>query len=278
MQITKKDIKIIIGVLIVFSLISIAGFLAIGGAILIIDIILLIGLMLLCQIEIYRRIINVTRRQLGNDWRQLEAFFSIFSLIKPVLPLPNTRELAASPDILKKLLEVIYQKKPELVVEAGSGVSTLMIAYFLKHVGKGKVISLEHDKRYSTANQELISQHGLEDIATVVYTPLVEFEIRSRKWLWYDINNLNFDESIDLLFIDGPPDKIQNLARYPAVPLLWKHLKDDSIIILDDGLRESEKNIVDLWEKEFNCITHDFLYFEKGAFLIKIRGKQDNNT
>lgn len=212
MQITKRDIKLIMGVLAMLSLISIGGFLAIGSAILIIDVILLAGLMLLCQLENYRRIINVTRRELSNDWRQVEAFFSIFSIIKPILPLPNTRELAASPDILKKILEVICQKKPELVVEAGSGVSTLMIAYYLKKMGKGKVISLEHDERYASASQELISQHGLQDIATVVYTPLVEFEIISRKWLWYDINNLNFDKSIDLFFIDGPPDKIQNLS------------------------------------------------------------------
>jgi hypothetical protein len=77
---------------------------------------------------------------------------------------------------------------------------------------------------------------------------------------------------IDLLVIDGPPESTQKMARYPALPLLFKYLLNESIIILDDGGRKEEKEIVEIWEKEFENISSEYLDFEKGAFLIKKHG------
>ncbi|MEY2831021.1 MAG: hypothetical protein RLZZ574_279, partial [Cyanobacteriota bacterium] len=184
--------------------------------------------------------------------QQIESLFSIFFTLEPKLPLPTTRGWAASPDFLKEIISLIYRQKPQLVVEASSGVSTLIIAYCLKRLGSGKLISLEHEQKFAQATQNNLSLHGLDDIATVIHAPLVEVEINNAinntknntKWLWYDLTKIEIPDAIDMLIVDGPPGTTQKLARYPALPLLHKKLSRDAIIVLDDGARSDEGKII----------------------------------
>lgn len=227
-------------------------------------------------VEAYRRLrAQITTGQcdlilrMSNHYRQLEALISLYTVIKPDLPLPPARGWAASPDLLKRLTEILLQKQPKLVVEAGSGLSTLITAYCLKRNGKGKVISLEHNAPYAEATRRVIAFHGLQDIATVVHAPLTEVDIDHNKWLWYDLGKVSIDLPIDLLTIDGPPDTTQPLARYPALPLLFGHLDHNATILLDDGIREDERETVARWEKEFPEMTCEYLGLEKGAFILQ---------
>ncbi len=280
MQITKKDIVVILFVTGVLLFSAFAGRWWMGEDAFIITVILSNIFLLIGLFEIERRAIkrqeilsDRAEKSRENHYRQIEALFSIFSNIKPNYPLPDTRGWAASPDFLKKLLEVIYCEKPKFVVEASSGVSTLIIAYCLKQIGSGKVISLDHDAKYAKASEDMISLHGLEEIAQVVHAPITEIKVNGNKWLWYNTKYLKIDMPIDLLVIDGPPGDTQKLARYAALPVLFKHLPDESTVILDDGARKDEKEIVEMWKKELECISYDFLSFEKGAFLIKKHAK-----
>jgi Methyltransferase domain len=272
---TKKDGALILIASILLLVVAVTGWLLLGEATLIILPVLSGILILVVVLEMYRRLsAELSEKdqnqeyQRNQDYRQIESFLSLFFTLKPSLPLPDTRGWAASPDLLKKITEVILIEKPSLVIEASSGVSTLVIAYCLKKLGKGKVVSLEHDVKYAAISQSLISFHGLEDIATIVYAPLKGFESNDQRWLWYNTDRLKIDQPIDLLVVDGPPGNMQKLSRYPALPLLYRHLNNKSTIILDDGHREDEKKIVALWEKEFSHISSEFLDMERGAYLI----------
>ena len=55
-----------------------------------------------------------------------EAMQSIYSIFQFNTPLPATRKMAASPDFLKLLVDTILSEKPKLVVELGSGISTIL--------------------------------------------------------------------------------------------------------------------------------------------------------
>jgi len=216
-------------------------------------------------------------RNLKNEFTQIESLLSLFFSLQPRIPIPDTRVWAASPDLLKKISEVIFREKPKFVVEAGSGVSTLIIAYCLEQIGEGKVVSLEHDCNHAANSQDMISLHVLQGIATIIHAPLKEIKLNGHKWLWYDTDFLNIDEPIEFLFIDGPPGSTQKLARYPALPILFERLDNGATIILDDGHRKDEKEIVELWSKEFNDITYKFLPLEKGAFLIHKQVKPESD-
>lgn len=206
-----------------------------------------------------------------NHFKQLESLLSLFFTIKPDYPMPTTRGFAASPDLLKKISEVVLNRKPGLVVEASSGVSTLMIAYCLRRIGSGTVIALEHDGKYAEISRELLKTHGLDDIATVIHAPLSNVKIDGKDWLWYDTALIDTGGiSIDLLIVDGPPNNVQEYARFPALPVLFDRLSKDCLIILDDVKRKDEQQAVEMWKNKFRFASLEFLNFEKGAAIIHI--------
>ncbi|WP_347258570.1 class I SAM-dependent methyltransferase [Methylocaldum sp.] len=255
---------------------GITGWLFIGEVTLIILSTLSVAVIVFFLLEVYRRLSEERRddlarqqKQRSRNYEQIEALFSLFFTLKPTLPLPATRGWAASPDFLKKLMELILTTKPGFVVEASSGVSTLVIAYCLKRLGAGMLVSLEHEAKYAIATRNLLSFHHLGEFATVVHAPLKEIMITGRKWLWYDTDSFKIEQPIDLLVIDGPPKEIQKLSRYPALPLLYAQLSDKSTIILDDGRRDDEKEIVTLWEKQFSSLFSEYFDTETGAYVLR---------
>jgi len=281
LRITKKDGALIAVAAVLLLAVAAAGWLLLGEAALVIAPVLSAIVMLVVLLEIYRRLEKGKNmefalkqydrkhdRALRQLYHQVESLLSLFFTLKPELPLPDTRAWAASPDLLKKIVEVMLTEKPAFVLEASSGTSTLVIAYCLKKLGKGKILSLEHDAKFAAISKSHIALHGLEDISTIVHAPLKEVEINGKKWLWYDTDRFTIDQPIDMLFVDGPPGKIQKLSRYPALPLLYKHLNNRATIILDDGIREDEKQIVAMWEKEFSPLSAEYLETEKGTFII----------
>ncbi len=204
-----------------------------------------------------------------NEFKQVESLLSLLSVIRPRFPLPETRGWAASPDFLKKISEVVLARKPKMVLEAGSGVSTLVTAYCLRETGGGKIYSLEHDSNQAAVNRELLSLHGLHDIATIVYAPLKEIPLGNTTWQWYDVASLELGSPIDFFIIDGPPAQVQRLARYPALPLFYDRLREGAIIFLDDAYRDDERKAVELWAKEFPRLAFHYFKFEKGAVLMR---------
>jgi predicted O-methyltransferase YrrM len=274
----KQDVVLVLLVTVSIMVFGAVGWLWWGEAALLVALALSTMCSLALALEIYRRL---SRYVLGaieesNDSqtdtiiRQTEALLSLFSVLRPSLPLPDTRGSAMSPDLLKRVVENIYAGRPSLVLEAGSGASTLFIAYCLRQVGQGRLIALEHDTVYLESTRELLALHGVEDFATVVHAPLREVEVRGQRWLWYDTTRFSLDQPIDLLVIDGPPGTIGPLARYPALPLLFEHLDHGATIIVDDANRPDERKVVTRWRQEYReRITCDFVALEKGAYILR---------
>jgi len=227
-------------------------------------------------LEMYRRASDQTRRasdttnqSVREAYRQLESLLSVVSLVRLERPLPSMRGFAGSPDLLNYLLTEVLNNRPRLVVEASSGVSTLILAYALKMTGSGRVVSLEHDADYARRTQTLIESHGLKDVALVVHAPLRSVDVDSEAWQWYDLDAVPKDEPIDLLVIDGPPHSTQPKARFPAVPLLWSRLKSGAKVVLDDGNRPDEKAAVEGWKAKYPGLDVTFLPFEKGLYVLQ---------
>ena len=215
------------------------------------------------------KVINLSQ----NNYFQLESLLNILSIFQIKCPLPFSRGWAASPDFLKEIVLNIFRIKPRFVLEASSGLSTLVIGYALKHLRQGTLISLEHDEKYYRKTVDLIKLHDLEDVCQVIHAPLVDYNLNGKIFKWYDlskINNLLKQNFIDLLIIDGPPGYLGPLARFPAIPLLYNNLSKNALIFLDDGARDDEQIIVNEWKNMFNFSHVEYLsYLEKGAFVLK---------
>ena len=150
------------------------------------------------------RLIRKGIEQSHRDYTQVEALFSIFSVLKITYPLPEMAEWAVNPDFAKKLIAEIILLKPGLILEAGSSVSTLIAAYALKLNRKGRLVTLEYHEDYARNVNEQLVCHGLSEIAKVVYAPLKDYSIKGRSWKWYATPKID-TQPVDMMIVDGPP-------------------------------------------------------------------------
>lgn len=199
---------------------------------------------------------------------QLEAMVGLNAVLGPKYPFPGTRGWAASPDLLREVVTHVLHHPVALAVEASSGTSTLMIAYAMERKGSGHVIALEHDALYAGRTRDLLQLHGLAHRATVVHAPLVEHRAGGSGLLWYDLSKAPMDAPIDLLVVDGPPEEVGPMARYPAVPLLRDRFAPGARVILDDGDRPDERTIAERWKNECGATACEHLPLEKGAWSL----------
>jgi predicted O-methyltransferase YrrM len=163
------------------------------------------------------------------------------------------------------LFHMIRRQRPRLIMELGSGSSTVLFAAALRANGNGRVISVEHDAQHVKHTKALLEQAELSDRVQLVSAPLTEITFSNRTFQWYDLGSIlpSLTDKIDLLFVDGPPGKVQSLSRFPALPILLPHLSPRATIVVDDGAREDEVKMVELWrgmdDVSFEAERIDFL-------------------
>jgi len=194
---------------------------------------------------------------------------SISAAIYFLHPMLSMRGWAISPDFATVIVSLIRETKPRCIVEAGSGVSTLIVAYTLKRQGGGMIVSLDQDERYAKITQANVERHGLEDFVSVRHAPLKKVRLGNKDWLWYDTDKIADIDSIDMVIVDGPPGNIQRLARYPALPIVADKLSDRAVIVLDDCFRHAEKEILMKWLADFPAFTSETVGTEKGTVILR---------
>jgi predicted O-methyltransferase YrrM len=201
---------------------------------------------------------------------QVEALLALYRDADPDRGLPATRGYAASPDLLGWLHRLITDTRPRLVVECGSGVSTLVAAYALRANGAGTVVAIEHEPQHADTTSRLLAQHGLTDHAEVRVSPLAPIELEGESWPWYDPDAFP-DGPIDVLLVDGPPGTTRPHARFPALPILFDRLADDGVVVLDDMIRSDEREIAARWLEGFPSLELVELPHEKvtGVFELE---------
>lgn len=217
-----------------------------------------------------RRAARLSRRESSRLYGQLEALAAIRDALDGRMSLPSMRGTAASADLLRTLVSVILARRPRVVVEAGSGTSTVIIAACLQRIGSGHVWALEHLPRFAGETRELLAARGLEEWATVVDAPLVDVRLGDTTWSWYDLTGLPAGEPIEVLFIDGPPGDTGPLARYPALPVLLDRLAPGASVLVDDTARPDEQVMVARWRAETPGLEVRHLTLEKGGSLLTL--------
>ncbi len=264
----NKNLFILILLLGLIFLLSVIGYQFYGAAIYSVTIAMSSALVCVLLLAAQRRIRDDTRAQVGLAYRQLEAYTTLVHCLQPKMPLPNLRGWSASPDFLAFVTEKVLTREPTLVLEYGSGTSTVVIAYCLKRIGAGRLVTVEHDKAYADQTKATLRAHDLEPWAEVKLAPLVKRRIGDQQWLWYDFDLNTLSASLDMLIVDGPPHHVQRLARYPAFPVTASKFSQDWILIMDDGSRESEQAIVKLWDEADTEISCRYVDLERGCFVI----------
>jgi predicted O-methyltransferase YrrM len=178
------------------------------------------------------------------------------------------RGYAIAPDFALLLSELVADERPELVVETGSGVSTLIIAYGLEKLGRGRVIALDHDANYAAATRAELARHGLLGHATVVHAPLESIEIDGERHRWYASSALAGLPPIDLVVDDGPPRYLGDGLRYAALPALAPRLSPRGVFVLD-VIGEEERGNLARWRKRHPEFVQQRLDTRKGNAILR---------
>jgi len=177
---------------------------------------------------------------------------------------------AADPVLVHHAVRLVADVRPRLVLECGSGSSTVAIARCLTALG-GRLISLEHNPEFARRTTEMLRLHGLDGVAVVVTAPLAARDLEGRVLSWYGPEYERFlDGPIDVVMVDGPPKASGPRARYPAVPALRPRLAPECWILLDDGDRPDERAIAHAWSEELGA---QLTYLEggRGGWLLHRR-------
>jgi len=165
---------------------------------------------------------------------------------------------ALRPSSLNHIINDIIINNRKRIIEFGSGISTILIGRLIKKNNLNTtLISVEHDLEWSKQLSNMLLKENLGEAVQVLYSPLKNCTISIDENLWYDteiIDTIIIDRVFDMVIIDGPPAWMKNKSRsrYPALPYMINKLNKNHSIYLDDVNRQGEKNIIELWQKEFS--------------------------
>ena len=207
-----------------------------------------------------QELIKELKEQIWHSYRQSEALQQLFALLKFSAPIPPTRSWAASPDLLLTIADLVRTRKPRLVVELGSGVSTLIVA----KAGARKVISIDNSAEFAEKTREMLKDHKVRGVEVRV-APL---KAHASGVDWYDTAKLKDLKKIDMLIIDGPPGSKNPDARKPALKELLAKLSPNVVVVIDDVNRIGERQLAEAFAKALPRHTLSILNHEKGTAVI----------
>jgi predicted O-methyltransferase YrrM len=221
-------------------------------------------------LETVRRTGRSTQNEVRQSFHQLEALQNLNALLPASDVLPVTRGWAASPDLLMVLVDLVISERPSLVVECGSGASTLWLALAMRRFKiDGRIIALDHDPVFGDKTRGFLARHDVADLAEVRDAPLESFSLDGQEYSWYARSAWEDLTGIDLLFVDGPPATTGHQARYPALPLLRGSLSPAATAVLDDLVVPDMQEVLRLWLDAYPEFSSEILPLEKQAAVLR---------
>lgn len=234
------------------------------------------------------------KKEIGDAVRQIEAMLNIQTFFEKGECLPQLHGWSVSSDAGLYIMNLIDENNYDLILEFGSGSSTVLIAKTLIKLTKQRTedrkcnpvqVAFEHHEKYYEKTVSDLRRAGLEKDVRLVLAPLQPYIAPDGgTYFFYSCHSTlrklseQFGKKRIKLFVlvDGPPGIACKHARYPAVPSVLSMLgKADIDVLLDDYLREDEKEIVPMWMKDIDAMGLKVIKEEKemrkGACLLRIR-------
>ncbi|MYD09182.1 MAG: class I SAM-dependent methyltransferase [Chloroflexi bacterium] len=198
---------------------------------------------------------------------ELERQIWLSSRVSPRLPMPLWNGHEARRDLLNAAWDIIRSERPKHVLELGSGLSTLVMAYALEANGTGMLQALENQPETAASTRRLLSAHKLQPYALLLEAPLRQVNVGGERYDWYCLPDYRSLTPIDLLFVDGPEGALATMSRYPALPILRDCLAHNAAILVDDIHREDENLMLNRWLEAFPNLERDE-NFESEEFAV----------
>lgn len=174
------------------------------------------------------------------------------------------------------LLNDVVVHERRLVVECGTGVSTLYLGALLAQQG-GQLVSIDDDASWIGIIEGLVRGAGLTEQIRLVHAPLAPCPEGLGGLPWFarePIDAALGDQLIDLLVVDGPQAHGHGraLARYPALPVFKSRLAPAAGVFLDDTERAGEREILERWREMLGVSQDDCVHFGGASLILPAPG------
>lgn len=165
-------------------------------------------------------------------------------------------DISVPADTMNALEAFIQAHKPNVILEFGSGISTLCFAHYMRQVkgaaGQVYVISIEQESRYAEQTRQRLRQFDLDRYVTVLHAPVSEQVIDGVTGMYYTLDMALLSEAlgprkIDMILVDGPHGL--GTTRYGTLPFLQPVLAPQARFYLDDAFRDPELTVARLWSE-----------------------------
>jgi len=201
----------------------------------------------------------------------------IYKLFPDYTYLPFT-PFSLNPYTIIHILNDILLNDRKQIIEFGSGLSTIIIAQFIKTNNlKTKILSIDNNKDWQSIIYKEVEKYDCGKNLVLLHADIdknedKEFMIQNNEF-WYnnDVIKSAIDkiENIDLVVVDGPSTGTSTYARYPAYLSVKRKLASSYCIFLDDTRRKAEREIIEKW----NDTIKGQLQFEKMYATISVGHK-----
>ncbi|UPL21789.1 hypothetical protein [Alcaligenes faecalis] len=247
-------------------------------------------------LRVRRHIETTVKNNSANAVRQIQSFVGMQEYFATgVLPAFNSEAHSwpVSADFALCLMRCLTLKSYDLVVELGSGMSTVIVAKTLALMAERNgsrlipFVSFEHLESYYQQTLAHLQQAGLEKAVQLTLAPLEDWQAADGQvYPYYSCQSTlaklakqrQMSRKRILVIVDGPPAATGPQARYPAGPLFVEYFPNAQIdFLMDDYIREDEKQVAQRWladiEAQGLAGTSTEYKLEKDACLITVHPK-----
>jgi predicted O-methyltransferase YrrM len=153
---------------------------------------------------------------------------------------------------------VIQDRRPDVVLEFGSGVSTVCLAQFMRELHDDAkriyVLSVEEHEKYATATRGLLASLGLAENVVVIVAPVKDQSLGGTRARCYALPSISGLQALlgnrraDLVVVDGPTLGSKG-SRFATVIVARDLIAEGATILLDDARRDAELTIARQWQR-----------------------------
>ncbi|WP_155293201.1 hypothetical protein [Comamonas testosteroni] len=211
------------------------------------------------------------RKEIADGTRQMQAFAGLESYWRTgELPAASIEGHARSisPDFSLYVVTLLEQNNYDLVIEFGSGTSTVVIAKAVdkmaaKRGGRPPVVfaSFDHLEEHHQKTLGFLQQAGLADCVQLHHAPLQEWQAPNGNiYPYYSCQETLAalaEQQVSaglrvLVIVDGPDAGLH--ARYPAAPLVSQYFAGAQVdLLMDEGIHEDRHEIAQLWQHDLSA-------------------------
>ena len=167
----------------------------------------------------------------------------------------------------------VLRVRPELVLEFGSGISTVCLAQFMSDLhgpgGGVRILSIDQDDRYAAATRALLKEAGLAGAARVIACPLSQQTIEGYTANCYTMPAADilaeYKGRAEMILVDGPA--AENGAQFGTLPLGRAYAAHRARFLLDDALRDGELDTMRRWSRLPYVRVEGLRVVEKGILV-----------